>query len=62
LQFDGKVENRTAPIRLTTSERRRFGEERDAYLARGGWNGAEDDPVHEHGVIARKGCPISRHN
>jgi len=53
LQFDGKVELRSPPTRMTTEEVERFGIEREAYITSGGRKGGENDPVHEHGVKHR---------
>jgi len=53
LQFDGKVEFRATPVRMTAEQTIQCGKEREEYLANGGRKGADDDPVHEHGVKRR---------
>jgi len=53
LEFDGKVETRSTPIRMSAEETMRCRAERDAYIGSGGKKGADSDPVHKHGVKRR---------
>jgi hypothetical protein len=50
LDFNGKVEERGAPIRLTSEETIRCARERAAYLSSGGRDGGKHDPAKVHGV------------
>jgi hypothetical protein len=50
LDFNGRVEHRAAPVRMTAAETVRCGRERGAYIAQGGRDGGRHDPAKQHGV------------
>lgn len=50
VHFRGRAEHRVAPPRMTGTETRHCGEERERWLREGGVIGAADDPVKVHGV------------
>jgi len=54
-RFDGEVDLRPPPRRMTGREQLRFAEQREEWLKRPCETGQEEsgDPVHEHGVKRR---------
>ena len=53
LSFNGKVERRDTPVRMTGERTVECAEDRERYLRNGGREGGNDDPVHLHGVKHR---------
>ena len=53
LSFNGKVERRDIPVRMTGERTVVCAEDRERYLRNGGREGRNDDPVHLHGVKHR---------
>ena len=53
LSFNGKVERRNNPVRMTGKRILQCAEDRERYLKDGGREGGNDDPVHVHGVKHR---------
>jgi hypothetical protein len=50
LDFNGKVEDRGAPVRMTAGQTIRCAQQRADYISRGGREGGRHDPTKEHGV------------
>jgi hypothetical protein len=50
LDFNGRVENRTTPVRMSAERTIQCGRERAAYIAGGGRDGGRYDLAKEHGV------------
>ena len=53
LSFNGKVERRNNPVRMTGERILQCAEDRERYLRDGGREGGNDDPVHVHGMKHR---------
>jgi hypothetical protein len=55
LDFDGKLELRSAPTPMTGEETTRCGIEQQEFLRSGGHENNKEDPVYKHGV-KRRSC------
>jgi hypothetical protein len=50
LQFNGKLEDRMKPVRMSATETIRCAKQWQQYIRNGGRRGGPDDPVHIHGI------------